>query len=565
MADFEQVAQNIVNDFSFRLDTFWQSYKSPVLPSFRAMQILAFGPDLLYWRVSLLVLTLAGVLWLFRELRLVTHSNLLGLILLFTVALSKSSIFWSYKLSTEGLSEALLYLSLAAAFFTWRRPVRGALPLAIILTLATLNRPNAILSLGFFPLLLAIKWYLSSQKPAPRVLLCTLSLYVIGISAIWAPWLYRSYTLYGHVVPFNTAGPTSFIYGVWQVPVQQDDGTTKEMTWQQMMEAGPKKFESDYTFYIWARAIVAEWLKNNWRTMPALIATRLESGIRDRDVQLTRVSRINLFAEPLNTILVDKEYPLILSGTAGLILLPIVAGVTLILIPALSIHIWVISAFFQANPRFIEPVIPLLLFGNVSYLLIALRICPRIMDLKAFFNHKEVTLSIALLSVLSLGAGGIFALVVRPVDRPAGCTVINSDFEQVTSHNRGLVPIGWELGGSGQGQMRADNSRVHTGSYSVEVTVTEGSKALYQDLQTSDQVADRTFSISVFVRTLKPNTTYLALSDGVRWFYSKRNAASHAWESLQLTGRLSSNPRSLRLHLYVENDTASIDTLHIGH
>jgi hypothetical protein len=563
MADFERVAHHVVREFSFRMDDFWLSYKPPVLPALRAMQITILGEDLFFWRCFLLFLTAGGLLWLYRELLLACGNPFLGVALLFVVALSKSSVFWSYKLSTEGVSEAFLYLSLAGAFYAWRSPMRGALPLAVILTIATLNRPNSILSLIFFPILLIFKVWFKGPIRTPRYWFRTIALYSLGICLVWGPWMYRSYSIYGHVVPLNTSGPSSFIYGVWQVPVVKPDGREIQMNWEEIMAAGPKLFKSDYEFYVWANSIVSDWLVSNWREMPRLIVERLNQGIIDRDVQLTQVSRINLFQSPINDILLDKGFYSIITGLFGLCMLPLVLGFDLILIPALSIHIWLISGFFQGNPRFLEPVIPILLFGNCVYFLLLLKVINNLCNLQGLLNRRLATILVGVLSILALGVVLLWAYQKSERKFSRLITSSNSDFESAVDFKGTWRPDSWELGGDGEGRLLIETSRVHSGDRSVEVQVMAGSKALYQDLRVEGDVGDQLFSISMFVMAQKPGIAYIALSDGVRWYYSERNQVHGVWEQLQISSRLSDAPRSLRIHLYVENGSVLADTLHV--
>ncbi len=100
MADYIAVADNILNMGAFGHSAFWQSYKPPTLPLFIAVLKFFWGQESLmtswHWVVGGITYTAA---WLVsREIFRQASSVFLASMFLFAVALSKSSIFWSYKI-----------------------------------------------------------------------------------------------------------------------------------------------------------------------------------------------------------------------------------------------------------------------------------------------------------------------------------------------------------------------------------------------------------------------------------------------------------------------------------
>ena len=73
MADFRGIAERFAAGDTLAKDSFWQSYRSPVLPSFGALQIVLFGEGLEPWRC--LQAALLCRCWLARELWHATGSR----------------------------------------------------------------------------------------------------------------------------------------------------------------------------------------------------------------------------------------------------------------------------------------------------------------------------------------------------------------------------------------------------------------------------------------------------------------------------------------------------------
>ena len=120
MGDLDYIAKGILNSFTFDFNSYWKTYAVPTVSTLRAIQTLILGDSLFAWEVFQGVLLCSGLIWLAFEIKRLTNSKVLPLVLLFTVALSKSSVFWSLKLAREGAAEALMYLTIAALLAAMR-------------------------------------------------------------------------------------------------------------------------------------------------------------------------------------------------------------------------------------------------------------------------------------------------------------------------------------------------------------------------------------------------------------------------------------------------------------
>jgi hypothetical protein len=101
MADFDRVAHGIAASFDFSWSQFWQTYTTPSLVTARAIQILLLGDSLLAWQIFQAALTFVSLCWLALELYRRTGSRGLAVALIFAVAWSKPSIFWSLEVAPE--------------------------------------------------------------------------------------------------------------------------------------------------------------------------------------------------------------------------------------------------------------------------------------------------------------------------------------------------------------------------------------------------------------------------------------------------------------------------------
>jgi branched-subunit amino acid transport protein len=159
IADYVWVGQNIAHDFYFgTTDTFY-SYYTPVTPSFVAIGIVLGGAHFeVVFRVVVQALAFLGSVNLAYEIVQLTRRGWLGAALLFVVALSRPSIFWSLKLSTESVSEALLLSSLGVVLRGVRTRSLLTMTLAgMLFLLLALNRPQ------FFPSVFLVTSFLAGR------------------------------------------------------------------------------------------------------------------------------------------------------------------------------------------------------------------------------------------------------------------------------------------------------------------------------------------------------------------------------------------------------------------
>src|SRR5690348_17220573 len=95
--DYVRLGQRVALHFDFRWDSFWIAYKAPTFPLLLAINFKLFGlENLAAWRFFQTILLLSSLLWLCREIAILAKRHYWGIALLWIVALSKSSIFWSY-------------------------------------------------------------------------------------------------------------------------------------------------------------------------------------------------------------------------------------------------------------------------------------------------------------------------------------------------------------------------------------------------------------------------------------------------------------------------------------
>lgn len=380
MADYLRIARGVLHHWNFEHDAFWRSYKPPALPIAGAIVFGLFGEDnLTAWRLALALLTFISLLWAAAETAETAQEPLLGVALLWVVALSKSSIFWSYKFATEGLAEALLYLSAAAALRALRRPRPGAFFfMGIVCCAALLNRPQCAVVLPLFAGgFLAARFPRHGRHGGPGWLKESFSLclwFALGAGLLWTPWLARSYHLYGHVVPLTTQGPYTFLWELGPVSLRSAAGLEVKTDVWKLQEEAPRAFKNDYEASLYARKFVRQWLKDYWRWYPKIIGMRLQIMLFDREeIELSTVPRRALFPGPLNAILLDNAPLWGLLGIAGLLVLVRVNRIfwslnVLVLAP------WAAACMAVAYPRMLEPMLPLILFGNAVWLVLGLRV-----------------------------------------------------------------------------------------------------------------------------------------------------------------------------------------------
>lgn len=369
MADYIQIARNILSDMNFGISEFWKTYKPPTLPTALAGFLFLFGDHgLVWWRVFVATICFFGVWLLSREVLFSCKRQWIGFALCLIVALSKSSIFWSYKVSTESLAEALGYWTMWLAMRATREPSKVIyFCLGALLTVAVLNRPQFLLA-GIFILLgiQALIFIKGPDKLSGNLRRSLISSGLIGgaMLVVWSPWLIRNYRLYDNIVPFSTQGPYSFMWELDDISVLGEKDVVKTNINKLYAEA-ETNFENDYLASRHADAIAKQWLFSHKREFGEIYLRRLKSMLFDRSIYLTKLSRQQLLPGIWNNFLLDKSRILSLLGLVGLIFL-FRFGSNLFFISFVFLGNWWFSCLFLGYPRMLEPYMPLLLFGSVA-------------------------------------------------------------------------------------------------------------------------------------------------------------------------------------------------------
>ena len=333
IGDYVRIAQQISRNLFFGDSEHYYSFWTPVTPSFIALSML-LGGDQYQWVCRFLVqsTTFIATLALGYELAKLTGRRWLGLALLFVVAICRPSIFWSLKVGTESVSEALLLASIALGLRTIRTnsPLTGFFAGAVCLLLA-LNRPqffpSVVVAAGFL-VLGAIPFHrkakragmiarlaesLEIRKVPPwfdwatrsnRRRMLTAACFVLGVALTWSPWLVRNYSHYGALVPFGTSGFDTFIWEYGGQPIRPGrytelpygDGKVLREFGLQKIQAELDKLPNDFERWKEVRSIASAWLAANWMDVPRLMVWRLKRYVTHNGANgLTKVPREQLF------------------------------------------------------------------------------------------------------------------------------------------------------------------------------------------------------------------------------------------------------------------------------
>lgn len=408
IADYVRIAQQISRNFFFGDSQYFYSFWTPVTPSFIAAAML-IGGEQYQWvcRVIVQATTFVAALALSYELAKLTGRRWLGLALLFIVAICRPSIFWSLKVGTESVSEALLLASLSLGLRTVRTnsPLVAFFAGAVCLLLA-LNRPQffpSVVLAAVFLLLGAIPFHWRAKRAgvlgrvserlelrkvppwfdwAPRGNRrrgLTAACFVLGVALAWSPWLVRNYAHYGAFVPFGTSGFDTFVWEYGGGPIKP--GRYTELPYgdgKVLREFGLQKVQdivnrqpNDYERWKEVRAIAIAWLGANWMDVPRLMAWRLKRyAVLGGANGLTKVPREHLFPRApseynnvagelstLENILIDKTpWAVVLALCGSLLLLWrgwLAGGVVL----SLWLVPWPVLSFLISYERTLESLI----------------------------------------------------------------------------------------------------------------------------------------------------------------------------------------------------------------
>ena len=170
IAGYVATADNIVRHFFFGLHDAHQTYYTPVTPALIAIaKLIAPVRFELAFRVLIQAIVFVAALAVVREIALLTGKKWLAASFLFIVAICRPSIFWSLKLSTEPVSEALLYATAGTALATLRTGSWRWAGLCGVLALCLgLNRPGFLPGTMLIPLAFLIQGFKSFGSPEQR-------------------------------------------------------------------------------------------------------------------------------------------------------------------------------------------------------------------------------------------------------------------------------------------------------------------------------------------------------------------------------------------------------------
>ncbi|BBL70997.1 hypothetical protein [Methylogaea oryzae] len=360
LEDYVKLGSGVARSFDFSFDSFWRSYKPPTIPLFHGLVFFLFGDanlDALRYAQGLFVFGSAG--FLAREIYIASASKPLAFSFLLIVAVAKSSVFWSYKAGTESLAEGFLYLVLGVSLWAQRAPAvcQAYFALGALSVAAILARPNFVP----FLFLLSILPLVKAWKSSPSSFSKCLSAYILAIVLAWSPWITRNYRIYGDFLPLSTQGPYSFIWELGKVAIP-GAGPEEKMDVNEIQAMASHRFKSDLEASRFANQVSALWLREHAKEYPRIVVNRILNQVNDRDVHLTKVSRIELFDGFIP--LLDKNRWNVWSGFLGIAIMalryPWAIQLLLGVVPT-----FVFGALFLGYARMLEPILPMVLSGNI--------------------------------------------------------------------------------------------------------------------------------------------------------------------------------------------------------
>lgn len=396
--DYINVAKNIATDLTFGLPPDRMAYWTPATPTAIAIAIWLGGAEFeIIYRFMIQAIAFSAALLLGFELAKASGRPWLGMAFFLIVAFSRSSIFWSFKLSTEGLSEALLMATTAFAL----RAVRGRTAVASFLagaclTLLGLNRPQYVPAALALPLLLALCAWWTSRKAgelAPRAFFRLFAATLLGLCFAWSPWIIRNYLHFGAFVPLSTTGYESFLWdsGAGSIhphapyaELRLSDGEILTEFGIRSIQRQAMRYSSEIDRRDFLGRIAAAWLRENLTYYPSIVKQRLWRFIHVNGASgLTQVPREALFTtlppniDPaigrrnvLDRILLDKSPAIVWLALAGLCMALLRRPAIALLLACLWVTPWIMVALVVSAERAVEPLIPvtiwLALYGVVE-------------------------------------------------------------------------------------------------------------------------------------------------------------------------------------------------------
>lgn len=248
------------------MDEFWKSYKPPGLPVFGAIVFSIFGRDnFTAYRIILSLLTYVSVIVLSQQIYNITKKYWISFLLLFTVAVSKSSIFWSYKFSSEGLAEALFYLTAAVSMSILKNTKLSKwFIIGLLFAASALNRPQYAIIVPVFILTYFVSLRYTSQNNNLIKILPSLFVMGLGMTILWGPWLVRTYNIYGHPMIGNTSTPFNFLFELGAVKLIENSKVIETKECMEFLQEARNRFPSDYHAQLHGMRFVKSWLKENF-------------------------------------------------------------------------------------------------------------------------------------------------------------------------------------------------------------------------------------------------------------------------------------------------------------
>jgi hypothetical protein len=395
MADYIETADNIIRSLTFghpRNPT----TLTPITPTMIAIAKL-ISPTQFHSVFQFLTqaLVFLGMLALAREIRFLTGSAFLALGFCAIVTICRPSIFWSLKISTESVGEALLYISSALVLATLRtRRAYLAFASGLSCFLLGLNRPNYFpgVALVFAAIVIcSLPTKPSVAEPSaaqrgPRILarlggrrILLPGLFLCAFLGLWSIWITRNYRSQGVFLPTSASGYLTMVWDYGGAPIRPgryqslklaDGSEFSEFGIGHIIEAWEKLPDpTQRTRFL--QMLASAWFAANWMDLPRATFLRLQYMALNRGASgLTTLSREKLYQsqdtdrrfpyvdpEWINFFLLDKTPAVCLLSVVGLALLlirypcPGLALAGLVLVP------WFAVAIIVASSRAVETLI----------------------------------------------------------------------------------------------------------------------------------------------------------------------------------------------------------------
>lgn len=415
LADYAAVGENIASRLFFGFNDQKFAYYTPITPSFIALAKIIGGDYApIVFRLIVTSILCVGTLGLAYELAKITERKWIGYTTLFIVALSKPSIFWSYKYCTETVSEALLAATLAISLSAIRLDSRWlSFAAGLTATMLFLNRPQFLPGVILLGGLLsptirsALGQFRGPSQSAPlspprqrmvtQIARSPLTGFVLGVSIVWAPWIGRNYARYEELVPISTSGTEALLWEYGGAPIQANRYSALPLPNGESLSPfgidavrNYTAAQTDVESQNRSQELVAEWVKLNAPDLPKLIWWRLKHFASANGANgLTQVSRDVLFAAPtrgynnpipqqahiVNLALLDKGPWVCAFGVFGIISLFSRSRAASLAVGSLLVVPWVTAALVIGYERTVESLItPLLIMAFYGFVEFASRI-----------------------------------------------------------------------------------------------------------------------------------------------------------------------------------------------